>query len=87
MHESLASTFFVTGGTFAAVSAFGILIRRDLSAWKRFLLIGFLGSTFVSALNPSCADTPSTTEGASTGGGAAPAALAIFPRGMAAPVA
>jgi FtsH-binding integral membrane protein len=49
--ESLASTFFITGGSFAAVSAFGTLTKRDLSGWAHFLFIGLIGIIIASVVN------------------------------------
>ena len=49
--ESIASTFFITGGAFAAVSAYGTLTKRDLSAWGHFLFIGLVGIVLASVVN------------------------------------
>jgi FtsH-binding integral membrane protein len=49
--ESIASTFFITGGAFAAVSAFGTLTKRDLSGWAHFLFIGLVGIVLASIVN------------------------------------
>ena len=40
--SSIASTFFVTAGTFAGLSVFGAVTRRDLSAVGRFGLFALL---------------------------------------------
>src|SRR2546430_6735151 len=40
--ESIASTFFITGGAFAAMSAYGTLTKKDLTGWGQFLMIGLL---------------------------------------------
>ena len=49
--ESIASTFFITGGAFAAVSAYGTLTKRDLSGWGHFLFIGLVGIILASIVN------------------------------------
>jgi FtsH-binding integral membrane protein len=49
--QSIASTFFITGGAFAAVSAFGTLTKRDLSGWAHFLFIGLVGIVLASIVN------------------------------------
>jgi uncharacterized protein len=49
--ESIASTFFITGGSFAAVSAYGTLTKRDLSGWAHFLFIGLVGIIIASVVN------------------------------------
>ncbi len=48
---SIASTFFVTAGTFGAMSAFGYFTKKDLTSWGNLLfmaLIGLLIALFVS---------------------------------------
>lgn len=48
---SVATTFFVTAGTFGVMSLFGLFTKRDLSAIGRFLsmaLIGLIIATFVN---------------------------------------
>ncbi len=37
---SIATTFFVTGGTFAAISAYGYFTKRDLTSVGSFMLMG-----------------------------------------------
>lgn len=49
--ESIASTFFVTAGTFGAMSLFGYFTKRDLSAWGRYLLMALLGIIIASVVN------------------------------------
>ena len=49
--QSIASTFFITAGSFAAVSAYGTLTKRDLSAWAHFLFIGLVGIILASIVN------------------------------------
>lgn len=49
--ESIALTFFVTAGTFGAMSLFGYFTKRDLSSWGRYLLMGLLGIIIASVAN------------------------------------
>lgn len=48
---SIASTFFVTAGAFAALSAFGTFTRRDLSAVGRFGFFALVGIILASIVN------------------------------------
>ncbi|HXF99199.1 MAG TPA: Bax inhibitor-1/YccA family protein [Bacteroidota bacterium] len=49
--ESLASTFFVTAGTFGAMSAYGYLTKRDLTSFGSFLMMGLIGLVIASLVN------------------------------------
>ncbi len=49
--SSIASTFFVTAGTFGAMSLYGHLTRRDLSAWGSFFFMGLVGFLLASVVN------------------------------------
>jgi uncharacterized protein len=49
--ESIGTVFFVTAGTFAAVSAFGYFTKRDLSGWGNVLFIGLIGILLASLVN------------------------------------
>ena len=49
--ESLASTFFVTAGTFGATAAFGALTKRDLSGMGGFMTMGLFGLIIASVVN------------------------------------
>lgn len=49
--ESIATTFFVTGGTFAAMSAWGYFTRRDLTGLGSFLFMGLIGLVLASLVN------------------------------------
>src|SRR5262245_20735521 len=40
---SIASTFFVTAGTFAAMSAYGYVTKRDLTGVGSFMMMGLFG--------------------------------------------
>ena len=48
---SIANTFFITGGTFAAMSAYGYLTRRDLTSLGGFLMMGLIGMIIASVVN------------------------------------
>ncbi len=49
--ESLASTFFVTAGTFGAMSAYGYFTKRDLTSLGSFLMMGLIGLILASVVN------------------------------------
>jgi FtsH-binding integral membrane protein len=49
--ESISSTFFVTAGTFGAMSAYGYVTRRDLSGLGSFCLMGLIGLIIASLVN------------------------------------
>lgn len=49
--ESLASTFFVTAGTFGIMSSIGYLTRRDLTSFGSFLIMGLIGMVIASVAN------------------------------------
>lgn len=49
--SSIASTFFVTAGTFAGLSVFGSVTRRDLSAVGRFAFFAVIGLVLSSIVN------------------------------------
>ncbi len=48
---SIASTFFVTAGTFGAMSVYGYTTSRDLTAWGSFLMMGLIGIIIASLVN------------------------------------
>jgi uncharacterized protein len=48
---SIASTFFVTAGTFGAMSAYGYLTKRDLSGMGGFLFMALIGIILASVVN------------------------------------
>jgi FtsH-binding integral membrane protein len=48
---SIASTFFVTAGTFGAMSLYGYTTRRDLTSWGSFLFMGLIGVVLASLAN------------------------------------
>ena len=45
--SSIASTFMVASGTFAAMSVYGYATRRDLTGWGSFLFMGLIGEVVV----------------------------------------
>lgn len=49
--ESLASTFFITAGTFGAMSAYGYFTKRDLTGLGSFLMMGLMGLIIASVVN------------------------------------
>ena len=48
---SIASTFFITAGTFAGLSVYGAVTKRDLSAVGRFALFALIGLIIASVVN------------------------------------
>lgn len=48
---SIASTFFVTAGTFGAMSLYGYTTQRDLTSWGGFLTMGLIGVILASLVN------------------------------------
>jgi FtsH-binding integral membrane protein len=49
--SSIAATFFVTAGTFAGLSIFGTVTKRDLSAVGRFAFFALIGVILASIAN------------------------------------
>lgn len=49
--ESIAATFFVTAGTFGAMTLFGMFTKRDLGAWGRFLFMALIGLIIATLVN------------------------------------
>jgi hypothetical protein len=49
--SSIASTFMVASGTFAAMSLFGYATKRDLTGWGSFLFMGLIGIVIASVVN------------------------------------
>jgi FtsH-binding integral membrane protein len=50
-HESIAKVFFITAGTFAAMSLYGYTTKTDLSRFGSFLLMGLIGIILASLVN------------------------------------
>ncbi|HZT86614.1 MAG TPA: Bax inhibitor-1/YccA family protein [Stellaceae bacterium] len=48
---SIARVFFITAGTFAAMSLYGYSTRRDLSQFGSFLFMGLIGIIIASLVN------------------------------------
>ena len=48
---SIARVFFITAGTFAAMSLYGYTTQRDLSQFGSFLFMGLIGIVLVSLVN------------------------------------
>lgn len=48
---SIAATFFITAGSFAGLSAYGLLTRRSLTSWGSFLFMGLFGIILASVVN------------------------------------
>lgn len=49
--SSIGSTFFVTAGTFGALSAYGYVTKRDLSGLGSFAMMGLIGLIIASLVN------------------------------------
>ncbi|MEO6601176.1 MAG: Bax inhibitor-1/YccA family protein [Polyangiaceae bacterium] len=49
--SSIGSTFFVTAGTFGAISAYGYATKRDLSGLGSFAMMGLFGLIIASIVN------------------------------------
>ena len=48
---SIARVFFITGGTFAAMSLYGYTTQRDLSGFGSFLFMGLIGIIIAGLVN------------------------------------
>jgi len=49
--ESITNVFFITAGSFAALSFYGYTTKKDLSAMGRFMFMGLVGIIIASVLN------------------------------------
>jgi len=49
--ESIARTFFVTAGTFGAMSLYGYTTKRNLTGFGSFLIMGLIGLLVASLVN------------------------------------
>ncbi len=49
--ESIARTFFVTAGTFGAMSLYGYTTKKDLTGMGQFLVMGLIGIIIASIAN------------------------------------
>ena len=50
-YESIASVFFITGGTFGAMSAFGYFTKKDLSKMGSMLCMALIGLILATLVN------------------------------------
>jgi hypothetical protein len=48
---SVASAFAITAGTFAAMSVYGTVTKKDLSSWGTFLFMGLVGILIAGVVN------------------------------------
>lgn len=48
---SIASTFFITAGTFGVMSAYGYFTKKDLTSWGNILFMGLIGIIIASVVN------------------------------------
>ncbi len=49
--EVIATTFFITAGTFGAMSLVGFVVKRDLSAGGKFLMVCLFGLIIATVVN------------------------------------
>ncbi len=49
--ESIARTFFITAGTFGAMSLYGYTTKRDLTGFGSFMVMGLIGLMVASVVN------------------------------------
>jgi FtsH-binding integral membrane protein len=49
--QSVASTFFVTAGTFGVMSLFGYFTKADLSGWGKLLSMALIGLLLAMVVN------------------------------------
>ena len=49
--QSIARVFFITAGTFGAMSLYGYTTKRDLSQFGSFLIMGLIGIIIASVVN------------------------------------
>jgi FtsH-binding integral membrane protein len=49
--ESIASTFFITGGLFGVMSAYGYATKTDLTSMGNFMFMGLVGVILASLVN------------------------------------
>lgn len=49
--DSIATTFFVTAGTFGVMSLYGYATKRDLSSWGNILFMGVIGLIIAGVVN------------------------------------
>lgn len=49
--SSIAMVFFITAGTFAAMSIYGYTTKSDLTSWGKILIMGVIGLVIASVVN------------------------------------
>ena len=49
--SAIASTFFITAGTFGALSLYGYMTKKDLSSWGSILAMALIGLIIASLVN------------------------------------
>jgi FtsH-binding integral membrane protein len=49
--QDIATAFFITAGSFAALSVYGTVTKRDLTAFGSFLFVGLVGLIIASVVN------------------------------------
>lgn len=49
--SSIASTFLICAGMFAAMSIYGLTTKKDLTSWGSFLFMGLIGIIIASIVN------------------------------------
>ena len=49
--ESVARVFFITAGSFGALSLYGYTTKKDLTGWGSFLFMGLIGIIIASIVN------------------------------------
>ena len=49
--SSIASTFFIVSGTFAAMSLFGYVTKQDLTKWGNILIMALIGLIIATLVN------------------------------------
>lgn len=50
-HDSIARVFFITAGTFGAMSFYGYTTKKDLTGWGSFLIMGLIGIIIAGLVN------------------------------------
>ena len=48
---TMSKVCFITAGTFAVVSIYGFVTKKDLSTWRSYLLMGLIGVIIASIVN------------------------------------
>ena len=48
---SIATVFFITAGTFAGMSLFGFVTKKDLSSWGKILVMALIGVIIATIMN------------------------------------